>query len=607
MTESAGQETLIPPAQVEELMNILGKALRAHQLYLPNNPVYQKAVENLKESLRRVLKAVDELVLDIGEADLRWDGNVVYSQPNRSESFSWVFFKDGVRQLSLKTGAEEEEVLGLLDVIHRARQLQAEDNDDLLTLLWAKDFQFIHYLFQEMVTEGGFAALPGAKMVTEGGFAALPSAKDVHAPTTPSASVRRSVAEEVGEGEGDGEGEDEPGAAGEDEAPKERSGVVSASDFDTTLYFLDELEIEFLRKEVADEYSQDIRRNVLAMLFDVMELQPFATVRTELVSILESFLPYLLGASDFGAVAYVLRESKAVLLRARELMPEHKDALEKLPARLSEEAALSQLLQSLDEAAAHTAPEELIELFGELRPEALSTLFAWLPKLTNERVRAMVEASVQRLASVNAATVVAALQASNPDAAIAAIRVAARLKLASAVQGLAQCLDHVQATVRVAAVQALADIATPSSIQALEKALDDADREVRLASVRVVGQHKSRSALPRITAVVTRKSVRQADLTEKMAFFEAYGALVGESGVDLLDGILNSGGFLKRKQNPETRACAAMALGRIGSQAARDALNKATQDKEPLVRSAVLRAIRGERSSSLFRAGEFPT
>ena len=581
---------LLPPSQVEELLRTLVKGLRAFQMYLPNNPVYQKAVETLRDSLRKVLATLDELVLDIGENDLRWQGNVVYSQSNRSESFSWVFFKDGVRQLSLKAGVEDEEILGLLDVIHRARQLQAEDNDDLLTLLWEKDFQFVHYLFQEMVTEGGFAALPGSE--------------DVHAPTTPAASVRTSVAEDVGEEEEEGEGE--PGETTGEAAPAKRPGIVSASDFDTTLYFLDEREIEFLRKEVADEYSQDIRRNVLAMLFDVMELQPFATVRTELVSILESFLPYLLGASDFGAVAYVLRESKAVLQRARELMPEHKQALERLPARLSEEAALSQLLQSLDEATVHTAPEELIELFGELRPEALPTLFAWLPKLTNERVRAMVEASVQRLASANAATVVTALKATNPDAVIAAIRVAARLKLAAAVQGLAACLEHQQAPVRVAAVQALADIATPSSIQALEKALDDADREVRLASVRVVGQHKSRSALPKITTVVTGKSVRQADLTEKMAFFEAYGVLVGESGVDLLDGILNSGGFLKRRENPETRACAAMALGRIGSQAARDSLSKATQDKEPLVKSAVLRAIRGERSSSMFRAGEIP-
>ena len=100
--------------------------------------------------------------------------------------------------------------------------------------------------------------------------------------------------------------------------------------------------------------------------------------------------------------------------------------------------------------------------------------------------------------------------------------------------------------------------------------------------------------------------MRQADLTEKMAFFEAYGSMVGEPGVDMLDGILNSGGFLKKKDDPETRACAAMALGRIGSQAARSSLQRAMQDKEPLVKNAVARALRGDRASSMFRAGELP-
>ena len=72
--------------------------------------------------------------------------------------------------------------------------------------------------------------------------------------------------------------------------------------------------------------EHDLRRNVLAMLFDVMELQTYATVRTELISIIESFLPYLLGAADFPSVAYVLRESRAVLQRARELQAEHRAA-----------------------------------------------------------------------------------------------------------------------------------------------------------------------------------------------------------------------------------------------------------------------------------------
>jgi hypothetical protein len=593
MGGQAADEPPLPPPQVEELMNTLGKALRAHQLYLPNNPVYQKSMENLQAAFARIWEATDDLVLDIGETEMRWEGHVVYSQPSRSESFSWVFFKDGVRQITLMKGVEKAEIHGILDVVQRARALQAEDNDDLLTLLWEKDFQLVQYVFQELVTEG---------------MAALPTEADVKAPSTPAASVRSGVAGEVGDqkkisGVVVAAGEDES----EDEQPQSsRAGIVKTEDFDTTLYFLDEREIEFLRTAVTEEYSQDIRRNVLAMLFDVMELQPYATVRTELISILESFLPYLLGASDFASVAYVLRECRAVTQRARELLPEQKDALAKLPARLSEEQSLSQLLQSLDEAAVHTSPEELAELFGELRPEALPTLFAWLPKLTNARVREVVESSVQRLAASNASTVVASLQAKDPNAVIAAVRVAGKLKLAPAVPALAQVMTHPEPLVRASVVAALAEIASPAAIQALEKGLDDADREVRIASVRVVAQHKSRSALPRITAVVNGKSMRQADLTEKMAFFEAYGSLVGEPGVEMLDGILNSGGFLKKKEDPETRACAAMALGRIASQKAKDSLQKASQDKEPLVRNAVNRAIRGDRASSMFRAGDIP-
>ena len=583
MTESASSaELALPPTQVAELFNVLGKALRAHQLYLPNNPVYQKSHDNLRIAFQKLWEATDDLVLDITESDLKWEGNVVYSNANRTESLAFVFYKDGVRHLTFKPGVEDAEILGLLEVVQRARALQAEDNDDLLTLLWAKDFHYITYVAQDLLAEG---------------MAQLPTASDVQAAATPPSQVKEAVAEETSQAAST---TTESGG----EPQRDTSGIVRPEDFDTTLYFLEDKEIEFLRTAVQEEYSQDLRRNVLAMLFDVMELQPFVTVRTELISILESFLPYLLGASDFGAVAYVLRESRQILARARELTPEHRKALEAIPVKLSQEVTLAQLLQTLDEAAGHISPQDLADLFGELRTEALPTLFTWLPKINNARVKDVVESSVTRLAAANVPTVVATLQSPDAPTVIAAIRVCGKQKLAPAVSALAGCLSHAEALVRVSAVQALADIASPSAVQAMEKGLDDSDREVRLLSVRVVAQYKSRTALPRITAVVQGKSMRSADLTEKMAFFEAYGSLVGEAGVEPMDAILNSGGFLKRKEDPQTRACAAMALGRIGSEAARAALQKAQQEKDPLVKNAVNRALRGERTSTMMKAGE---
>jgi hypothetical protein len=505
-----------------------------------------------------VWEATDDLVFNVSESELKWEGHVVYSNATRSESIAWVLFKDGVRSVTLLAGVEDEEITGFLDVIHRARTLQAEDNDDLLTLLWEKDFQFVRYRFQDLVSDSGRPELPDQSQVE---------------PAKPDPYAVRQVVEE--------------------ESAPTRSGIVRTDDFDTTLYFLEDKEIAYLRSEVDREYAQDLRRNVLAMILDVLELQPYPTVRAELIAIIESFLPYLLGAGDYPSVAFVLREVKVVLERARELLPEHRKALEDLPARLSQEDTLGQLLQSLDEAHTQPDPEELGELFGELRGEALPTLFAWMPRVSNAAVRGVLDPAVRRLATAHVNRVVEALGA--PDAVVVgeAVKVAGALKLQQTVPALGAALGHAEKAIRLAAVQALAEIASPGALQALERALEDVDREVRLGAVRILAQRKHRGALARITLLVQGKNVRDADLTEKMAFFEAYGSMVGEEGVAVLDGMLNSGGFLKKKEEPETRACAAMALGRIGSPAAVASLKKAADAKEPIVRNAVNRALRG--------------
>jgi HEAT repeat protein len=142
-------------------------------------------------------------------------------------------------------------------------------------------------------------------------------------------------------------------------------------------------------------------------------------------------------------------------------------------------------------------------------------------------------------------------------------------------------------------VTALTDIGSPGAMQMLERALVDEDREVRIVAVRALGARNARAALPRIEAAIKGKELRESNLTEKMAFFEAYGSMCGDGGVALLDGLLNSKGFMGKKDDSEIRACAAMALGKINSAKASASLNKATGEKDVIVRNAVSRAIRG--------------
>lgn len=520
----------------------------------------------MKAAFQPVWEECSELELQVNESDFIWDDAVVLSQPTRSESVPWVLYKDGVRSLTLSPGVEDEEIVRFFAVVHKARNLPPEASDDLLTLLWEQDFQSIRYVTIEL----GEDDVPALEQ-SDSNWNTSPSSEE---------AVREQVEEDVEEGEA------------EEPAGRE-SGIVKMEDFDSTLYFLDEDELKYLRNEIDREYSQDLRGNVLSMLFDLLELQTFSTVRAELISIVDNFVPYLLGVGDFRSVSYVLSEIRVVLERARELLPEHRQELTELPSKLSQREALDQLLQSLDEAVVHPSEEELAGLFSELRPEAIEGVLEWMPRLENERVRGLLEHAVRRLAQAHPEQVIKTLEAAEDKVLLETVRLVANMKLPPFVPSLGKLLSHDDAAVRRAAADALAAIGSPGAMKELERAIDDGDREVRLAAVRVIAERGHRSALSKIEQVVTGKALRRADLTERQVFFEAFGLLAGKAGVELLRPMLSGKGLLRRREDPETRACAAMALGKIGSAEAQSALESLKGEKDPLVKNAINRALRG--------------
>jgi HEAT repeat protein len=138
----------------------------------------------------------------------------------------------------------------------------------------------------------------------------------------------------------------------------------------------------------------------------------------------------------------------------------------------------------------------------------------------------------------------------------------------------------------------LGQLGTLGALTVVDKAIEDTDRGVRLAAVRSAGARGYKGALRRVESVVLGKSVKEMDLTEKMAFFEAYSAIAGVSALKPLSSILLDRGLLRMKQPPEIRACAAVALGRLKTPDARDVLQRAAEDKDLVVRNAVSRALR---------------
>lgn len=556
---AGSQSDLLPASQVAELITGLGKALRAFHMYLPNNPIYQRATENLRAAFSPIWSVLDELVLTVAETDFVWEEQVVYHQLNKNESLAWGLFKDGMRSLTIKRGAEQEELTRFLEMINRARYLPADAGDDLLTLLWEQEFQYIQYQFVEFFGEGG-----GAMPEQTGTY---PTGGD-----DPAAAQRRAQLAE--------------------ESPPRPKGVVDLEDFDSTLYFLDESEINQVAREVENEYRRDTRTAALNVLFDLYEVEGDGATRAEVADILDHLFPNLLNARDFRTAAAVLRESKLLGTRAQGLTAGERRRLDAFVAKLSEPAIVTQLLQSLDETPSLAGDADATELLRELRPTALEPVLSAIPVLTSAALKAQLESVADRLAGSSTDEVLRILRSPDSPALASVVALCGRLSLHQVVPGLASTITHADPAVRLASVQALAQLGTPAALALVDKAIEDEDRGVRLAAVRVVGARGYKGALKRVEGVVLGKSVKGMDLTEKMAFFEAYGTIAGAGGLKALSGMLLPRGLLKLKEASETRACAAIALGKIRTPEAREILGRVADDKDLVVRNAVSRALR---------------
>ncbi len=545
-------EPSFPIAFVTDLLKAFVKAMRAHQLYLANNPMHARSLETVKQAFGALWKQTDAIDLQITETQLKWEGRVVLEEGERtSDNLAWLFYKDGIRELTFMTGFEDEDLGSLFDLMQRVRRAGADD-DDLLTLMWEREFASMRYKYVDLLVEGGQAI----------------------------ESMERS------------EQKEKILSPAQAESAETTSSSVTMSDFDSALYFLDDREVEYLQTEIKREFSTDFRPAVIASLLDTFETQKDPTVREEICGLLDYFLLILLSTAQYRNAAYLLREATVTSTRAPDILEPQKERLTQLGELMSDPKPLGQLLQALEDTPLRAPQTELDELFALLQPRALETVLGWIARSNNTELRMLLELAATRLASANSAELIRLIGSDDEAVVLQAIRRAAALKSPAAVPALGKMLTVGEPEMRVAAVNALTEIGSPGAMQALERAIVDEDREVRIVAVRALGAKSVRSALPRIEAAIKGKDLRDSNLTEKMAFFEAYGMLSGDPGITLLDGLLNAKGFMGKRDDSEIRACAAMALGKIGSPKAMESLNKAASEKDVIVRNAVSRAIR---------------
>lgn len=564
MKSAAGPEFGLSVPEVADLLLQLTKSVRAFQIYKANNPVYHRFVDGLKNALADLWRRTSALDLVVDEAGIRYGDDVVAATDGR-ESLPYLFYKDGIRYLKLLPGFEDE-VEKFLAVVHKAR-ITDRMGDDLVTLLWEQDFAAFQYGYVDILSEG--LDLPG-----------------VPSPSTPTIDRERIAADLAA-------GVEQAGPAGEP-APADIISSIGREDFDETLHFLDESELHALQREVDLEWNRDLRTAVLNALFDRLE-DGKPERQTEILDVLRQLLPSFLGRGELAAATHVLRELDAILASdPPKLEDAQREAVDRLLEEMSNPEVLGQLINSIQSGGAAVDAQDLGVFLEHLRPAALPVLIRAAETAKTQALLERLPPAIEHLARQQVDHLVGLLESADATVASGAARLAGRLRIAAASPGLAKLLDRPEVELRRVAVGALAALRSSQAIEPLQRALGDEDRDVRITAARGIGELRIQSTRDRFEAIIRGRVLRDSDLTEKRAFFEAYGAVAGNEGVQFLDRILNGRSLLLRRESSEMRACAAIGLGRIGSPAARAALQRAAADADPVVRSAVNRVLRRE-------------
>jgi len=548
-----------PGTAVAEFVLALTRSVRVAQLYGAGNPVYQRLIANFRRVIASALERAVAIDLMVEEAGLR-SGDRLHSTGEGRDTIAFTLYKDGIRRVSFAPGFEDE-LDRFIAVMARARDADPE-GDDLITLLWEEEFTSFSYWYVEPLTEEVLLPdhpvdLPGMR---------LASGEEL---------IREARAE---------------AAAIESGGASDVASLLMGDEQQATLYFLDDRERDQLEAQVRIEWERDLRAAVVDALFDRLEDSP-PERQSEILDILTQWLPILLGRGDYAAATAIVRELGTVL--GSGVLGEAQAAeAERTFQQLSEPDVLGQIIRLLEEG--HVPGEDLPHYFAHLRANALPTLVVAVERFQSGQVAERIREAVDALAIRHPDDLVELLRADDPDIVTGTVRLIGRLGLGRAAPELVRLLGSASASLRLAAVHALARIPSGASVEGLQRALDDVDRDVRVAAVRSLADLRYQPARARIEATIRGPALKSADLTEKLAFFEAFARLGGTDAVPLLDQILNGKGFLGRRAPSELRACAAMALGHVGQPTARSALERAAAEDDPVVRTAVARALRGD-------------
>jgi HEAT repeat protein len=552
--------------QGKDLTNGFIKTIKAIRLYPADNPTLIGMREQLFRRFQTYLEMYNAFVLEIGEYDFSFRGKVIYEDRELKGSMPFLFYKDGLRELRFMEGIEEWELKGLIDIVIQRDNVN-EFEDDLITLIWEKDFIHISYIATDPFLEESPVVIPETVDQLR---------KNLHLEPMP-ASARLDF---EAEGEGRGFDFDREIFGSAKEAVSRR----------TEVYFLTPEDLESLRREVEGELNPSFVFQTVDIIFEITALEKETEPYLDALRILQKLLDSLLTVGDFPKAKDLLNHMDFIL-KTYQLQDWQIQAIQHFLETLGDPEHTQQIGMILEK---HTdlRLEEISAYLLLLKPNAVPGLIKVLGDLTNSKGRRMLCEVVSELGKTRIDSITQFMDDPRWYLVRNLVYILGRIGQETSIPYILKTYNHIEPRVRREAVQAAGLIGGSRVIALLTRALKDQDLRIRSMAAITLARVTKKAGLPALLEIIQAKDFSKRDLSEVKAFFDAVGSIGSNEAVRPLQQILELKGWFGGGLRDEVRLGAACSLALIGTPEAKGILQSGSDSRDEKIRQACLEAKR---------------
>lgn len=544
------------------------KAIKAFRFYPPDNPTLKGFRDQLLRKFQFFLNKYRSFAFQIGEYDLSFKGKILYENRDVKTSLAFLFYKDGLREIRFTKGLEEWEVQGLIEIVRQSDNINQLE-DDLVTLMWGKDFIHIGYLATDEFLEEASVVVPENVNQFRKNLVFKPLGHQV---------------------EVDLFEEDTEEGLDLDEILSKAVGETPSFLSNRSVYFLTPDEVEALRREVESEIDPISVFNIVDILFEILALEKEPEPYQDAANFLLKVLDALLTLGEFQKASDLLKRVY-IILKTYELKDWQIEIIRKLIIDAGEPQRIERMGRVLEKEEG-VRLEDVNGYLILLQRNAVRPLIELLGELKNSKMRRVVCDALSEIGK-NAIELFTSFIDDRRWYLVRNITyILGRIGKEQTLPYIQKAFNHEDVRVRREAVQALGLVGGPKAVALLVKALTDEDVRIRGMAAINLGKVGKKAGLGPLLEVVQSKEFHKKERAEIKAFFDAIGMVGSNEPIPVLQQLLERKSFFGWGKKDEIHIGAANALAMIGTSEAKAILESGKDSKDESIRNACLQAMR---------------